>query len=354
MPSSDRRLPLTAAQRGIWLGQQLDPASPIYNTGECLELAGPLDDAAFEGALRQAVAEAEALRVRFLPGADGPEQAPADDDWPLHRLDFGGLPAPRAAAEDWMRSVLAQPADLERGPLFVQALIRLAPDRHLWYQQIHHAVTDGFGCSLIQRRVASLYGAAVAGKPAGPGFGALRAVVEEDLAYQSSPACERDRAFWRERCADLPAPASLISGDVPAPALGLRDAVDLDPALIAAIQDAARHAGAAWPDVLAGAFAAYLRLATGAAEAVFGLPMMGRMGSAALRVPCMAMNIIPLRVAVGAGDSLAALAARVAAEVRACRPHARYRYEQLRRDLGLVGGGRRLFGPVINVLPFAE
>ena len=34
-------------------------------------------------------------------------------------------------------------------------------------------------------------------------------------------------------------------------------------------------------------------------------------------------------------------------------PHLRYRYEHLRRDLQLVGGKRRLFGPaVVNIMPF--
>src|SRR5690606_19386112 len=34
------------------------------------------------------------------------------------------------------------------------------------------------------------------------------------------------------------------------------------------------------------------------------------------------------------------------------RRNGRYRSEQLRRDLGLVGGQRRLFGPMINIQPF--
>ncbi|MFE0739490.1 condensation domain-containing protein, partial [Streptomyces sp. NPDC058855] len=67
---------------------------------------------------------------------------------------------------------------------------------------------------------------------------------------------------------------------------------------------------------------------------------------------CMVRNILPLRVAVDEQDSLRDLATKVAQELRAGRPHQRYRYEQLRRDLKLVGGKRRLSGPGVNIMPF--
>lgn len=35
MPENrNRRLPLTAAQTGMWFAQQLDPQNPIYKCGE--------------------------------------------------------------------------------------------------------------------------------------------------------------------------------------------------------------------------------------------------------------------------------------------------------------------------------
>ena len=64
------------------------------------------------------------------------------------------------------------------------------------------------------------------------------------------------------------------------------------------------------------------------------------------------MNIVPLRVPVPPGADLGTVAGAVAAEIRATRRHTRYRYEWLRRDLRLVGGSKRLFGPVVNVLAF--
>lgn len=61
----DGRWPLSGAQSGIWFAQQLDPDNPIFNTGEYIDIRGPVDPDRFETAVRQAVMEAEALHARF-------------------------------------------------------------------------------------------------------------------------------------------------------------------------------------------------------------------------------------------------------------------------------------------------
>src|SRR3954468_11888526 len=67
-------LPLSDAQLGIWFAQTIDPSSPAFNLAEYLEIAGPIDAAFFETALRQVVDETETLRVRFVTTPDGPRQ----------------------------------------------------------------------------------------------------------------------------------------------------------------------------------------------------------------------------------------------------------------------------------------
>ncbi|WP_437900924.1 myxochelin non-ribosomal peptide synthetase MxcG [Sorangium sp. So ce124] len=350
----DARWPLSAAQHGIWLGQQLDPASPVYNAGECVEICGPIDLATLEAAIRQAASEAETLHVRFTGEADGPRQRlDLSPDFPVHRVDVSAAPDAFAAAEAWMREDLARPVDLARGPLFTEALFTAGPDRLFWYQRAHHVALDGYGFSLIARRVAEIYTARAEGRSSESGaFGSLRRVVDEDLAYRASPDLERDRAFWTRRFADRPEPVSL--GDEPAPASRacLRRTASLAPSTVDRLKEVARQAKATWPDVVVAATAAYVHRLTGAPEIVLGLPVMGRLGSVSLRIPSMVMNIVPLRVRVPEGASLSAVTRQVAAELAAIRPHLRYRYEQLRRDLKLIGGSRRLFGPVINIMPF--
>src|SRR5699024_3499435 len=107
-----------------------------------------------------------------------------------------------------------------------------------------------------------------------------------------------------------------------------------------------------WPDVLTTLVALYCQRMTNADNSVIGVPYMGRFGSRSARVPAMVMNVLPLHVQLDENEPLAALCTTVAGQLQQARRHGRYRSEQLRRDLGLLGGERRLYGPLVNVLPF--
>ncbi|MFC8203857.1 amino acid adenylation domain-containing protein [[Kitasatospora] papulosa] len=351
-----RRHPLLAAQEGIWTGHQLDTSSPAYNTAEYVVIEGPVDVGHFEAALRRVVEETEALHCVFTVDEAGhPWQVEtAAPEWRLHTADLSEAADPRAAALRWMGADIACPVDLTRGPLFGHALFRLAPDRHLWYHRVHHIALDGFGLSLVARRVAGLYTALAAGTEPGPsGFGTVASVREEEASYRASEQFDRDRDHWNRRYADRPDIATPAGRSALPAASFLRDTADLDAGTTAALRATARALKVSWSEILLAVTAAHLHRATGTPEIVLSVPAMGRFGSVSLRVPAMVRNVLPLRVTVGLDDSLRTLTAAVSREVRAALPHQRYRYEQIRRDLRLVGGGRRLSGPGVNIMPFA-
>ncbi|MER7169832.1 amino acid adenylation domain-containing protein [Streptomyces mesophilus] len=352
MPSG---LPLTAAQSGMWFAQALDPASPAQNTAEYIEIHGPVDAAVFASSLRQVVGEADALRVRVVETPDGPRQSPLPEPAPLPLTveDLRATGDPDAAARAWMRADLAVPFDLATGPLFAQALFRVGDERWLWYQRVHHLVMDGFGYSLLARRTAEVYTALAAGdEPAPSRFGRLTDLVAEDTAYRASDAYTKDRAHWNEAFADRPEVRSLAGRTALPSRTFHRRTEHIGPEVTDRIKELASAVRASWPEVLIAAQALYVSRATGAEEVVLGLPMMGRMGSAALRIPGMVMNVLPLRLAVTPGATFAELTRQVVLGIRAARRHQRYRYEDLRRDLGLLGEGRALVGPLVNVMPF--
>ncbi|MET9255602.1 amino acid adenylation domain-containing protein [Streptomyces sp. NPDC003717] len=343
-------LPLTAAQSGMWYAQALDPASPAQNTAECLEIDGPLDPALFAEALRRTAAEADALRVRVEDTPDGPRQHLAEAvEVPLTvREDLDA-----AGAEAWMRADLARPFDLAAGPPFRHALFRVGAERWLWYQSVHHLVMDGYGYSLLVRRTAEVYAALVRGEePAPRSFGTLAALVADDASYRISPARAADRAHWARAFADRPEVPRLAGrGALPSRTFRRRSA-RLSPESTALLKDLAAGLRATWPDVLIAAQALYTSRATASRDVVLGLPMMGRMGSVALRVPGMVMNVLPLRLTVSPEATFAELVRQVVLGIREVRRHQRYRYEDIRRDLGLLGENRALVGPLVNVMPF--
>ncbi|MCZ4119465.1 amino acid adenylation domain-containing protein [Streptomyces sp. H39-S7] len=360
MPTPDTRSApggrraLLTGQEGIWTGHQLDGESPAYNTAEYVQIHGPVDVAAFDKALHHVVGEVEALNVRFTEVDGRPwEIAVPAVDWRLHTADLTAEPDPRAAAADWMRHDLARPVDLAHDPVFGHALLQTGPAEFLWYHRVHHIALDGFGLSLVARRVAQVYTALAEGTPLGEsGFGTLESVFEEDRAYLASKRRETDGAYWTGRFADRPTVPSLADRSALPARTFLRRMTDLGAPETETLRAVARELSVTWSDVVLAVTAGYLGQVSGEPEVVLSLPVMGRLGSVSLRVPCMVRNVLPLRIAVGPGDTLRELATRVSAELRAGLPHQRYRYEHLRRELRLVGGRRRLSGPGVNIMPF--
>ncbi|MBW1597481.1 non-ribosomal peptide synthetase [Streptomyces sp. JJ38] len=350
-------LPLLAAQWGIWAAQQLDPDSAAFNTAEYLAIDGPLDPALFEAALRRTVAETDALRVRFSVTDGVPRQHVLETvEATPEYADLSGEPDPQAAAHARMAADLDRPVDLTSEPVFAHALLRTGPERHLWYHRVHHIALDGYGLSLVARRVAEVYTALARGdEPGERPFGTLESVLAEERAYLTSERHARDRGHWTERFADRPhVPTFAAGGRTALPARGFRRHVaDLGPRDSARLRELAGELGVTWPDVVLALTAAALHRHTGAPEVVLSVPATARLGSVSLRVPCMVRNILPLRLSVGPGDTLRELAVRTSAELRAATRHQRYRYEQLRRDTRLIGGERRLSGPGVNIMPFA-
>ncbi|MFF2656133.1 amino acid adenylation domain-containing protein [Kitasatospora sp. NPDC058032] len=356
-------VPLLATQAAIWYAQALDPDSPVYNTGDAVEITGPLDAELFETALRRTVDEADALgAVVVTDGAAGeaPHQRLAPGrPWPLHHLDLRADADPEATAEAWMRADLARPVDLTEGPLFTQALIRLDDRRHWWYQRVHHLAVDAYALTLLAGRVAELYTALATGtRPSDRTFATPAEAAAEEAAYRTSPDHAADREFWRTRLAGAEAPATLPGGSTPTgapagtPAAPPRLAAELPAGTLPRLEAAARAARATWAELVIAATAGYLHRLAGTEDVVLGLPLANRRGPAALRTPIATANVLPLRLAVHPGDTAAELLRRVVLEVRDVRRHQRYPLEDLRRDLALTGTRRALFGPMVNIKAF--
>ncbi|SDT38052.1 nonribosomal peptide synthetase DhbF [Streptomyces sp. TLI_053] len=359
-------VPLLATQAAIWYAQALDPDSPVYNTGDAVEITGPLDAGLFESALRRTVDEADALSaVVVAQDPADPEGTGADTDpaprqrllpgrpWTLHHLDLSAEADPEAAAEAWMRADLARPVDLAEGPLFTQALVRLAEDRHWWYQRVHHLAVDAYALTLLTGRVAELYTALAAGtRPSDRTFATPAEVAAEEAAYRAGAEHAADRAFWRDRLDGADAPATLPGGTPAGPAGLPRLTAALPAGTLPRLEAAAKAARATWAELVIAATAGYLHRLAGTEDVVLGLPLANRRGPAALRTPVATANVLPLRLAVRPRDTAAELLRRVVLEVRDVRRHQRYPLEDLRRDLGLTGTRRALFGPMVNIKAF--
>ena len=353
-----KTLPLVAAQPGIWIADQLSPYSNAYAVAHFVELRGALDSALLSRAIVAGMQEADTLSMAFGERDGEPLQWPVAQDFRLPEvIDLRAAADPHAAARARMQEDLSGDLRVLSGaPLCHHSLLRLGEEQWYWYQRYHHLVVDGFSFTALTRRIADLYSAWQRGDTPPPTpFVPFSEVVEEYQRYQQSAAWQRDRQFWLEKGAALPAPASLS----PLPLAGQHASTDLRRHSItvdrSAFQKLLEHTGQqnlSAADTAVALVALWLARLTGQNDFAAGFIFMRRIGSAALCATGPVINVLPLAVHYDPAQPLAALAARLAGEVRKMRRHQRYDAEQVQRDLGRHGDSDPLYGPVINLKMF--
>jgi enterobactin synthetase component F len=353
--SAAKTFPLTTAQRGIWATQKITPHANL-NIAEAVEISGPIDPGLFRRALHQVVAEAEELRVGIVEREGRPQQAPRPvypGDFPF--LDMSREADPRRAAFGWMNEELTRPVDLARDPLWVSALLRVDEGAHFWYQRAHHIVFDGYGGGLAARRLADLYTAYARGAEPEPNtFCTVEELVAAEAGYRNSERWQRDRQYWHQQLAQLPATVTLSrSHRRYGLSSQLRRSVGYFSAETARrLAELGRTAEASLPQVLIGVIVAYYQRATGVEDLVVGMPVSGRLKGELRRSLSVSANVVPIRIRFTPKATAVELFRQVSQVVRQALRHQQYRYEDLRRDLGLLGQNQNLAWLGVNIEPF--
>lgn len=346
-------LPLALAQRGMWMGEKIGPSDAIYNLAEYAEIRGDIQVTHFVAALSQVADEAESTRVQIVDSPEGPVQAIFPHyrgDFPV--VDFSTEHDPDAAAQKWMRQEFTRPVDIANDVLWRCALIRLGPRHFYWYHRVHHIVLDGFGGGLLSRRLAEVYNALIAGVAVPePQFLPLSRQLELEQRYCDSARYQRDRQYWQERLAGIPEARSLSRGGERSGGLQ-RSTARLGAEQAAALRDLGREAGGTLPQVLIALLASYYYRMSGEDDLVFGMPVSARACREQRAIPAMMANAVSIRLTLSRETSFVQLLTQVAATVRGALRHQQYRYETLRRDLGLLEGGRQISWLGINIEPF--
>ncbi|GAA5161011.1 condensation domain-containing protein [Viridibacterium curvum] len=347
------RQPTTTAQFGIWIAQQMAPESPAMLTAETIELRGTLDLAALSDTVVEVLDNCHSLHRRFESDEGTLWQHPLTPATPPIALhDFRAEPDPRAAARQWIDASLAVLCDPSRDILYRSAVLQIADNTWLWYLQVHHIALDGFGYSLVCQAIAERYSARVTQQslPALPDW-SLEKITAAEQTYKANGGFDKDKAFWLATMQDAPPPATIA-----APAAFSDDLHRCDTRLshseIDTLRDAAKRCGQDWGNWMLAAIGSWLAKQSGQRELTFGLPVMNRLGTPAIGVPCMAMNIVPLSLRIGPDDSMQSLSQQIATAMRGIRQHAYYRYGWIRMDLGLMAQGKHCFNQAVNLLPF--
>lgn len=352
-----QRLPLVAAQPGIWMAEKLSTLPSAWSVAHYVELTGELDALLLAKAVVAGLEQADTLRMQFSEDNGEVWQwvDPALTFAQPEIIDLREKSNPHEAARALMQADLQQDIRADGNkPLVFHQLIQVGDKRWYWYQRYHHLLVDGFSFPAITRQIAAIYRAWLDGEstPDSP-FTPFAEVVEEYQQYRQSDAWQRDGAFWREQRKQLPPPASLSNNPLP----GRSASADIIRMKLTAPEGAFRRLAARMPDVqradLALALVAlWLGRLCSRMDYAAGFIFMRRMGSAALTSTGPVLNVLPFGVRLDAAESLPALAQRLAGQLKKMRRHQRYDAEQIVRDIGSAAGAEPLFGPVLNVKIF--
>ncbi|HEU0076759.1 MAG TPA: condensation domain-containing protein, partial [Longimicrobiaceae bacterium] len=278
-------LPLSFAQRRIWLSEQVAPGSAAYSIPLSLRLRGRLDARALALALGELVRRHEALRTVFRDGGDGEpvQRVLPPSPVPLPVAELTGL-----AEDDRERELLrvvaaanARPFDLERGPVLRAVRVLLAAEHQALLFDMHHIVSDEWSMGIMVREMGELYDAFAAGRAA--------ALPEPEVQYPDFAVWQREHlggagleaqlAFWRERLAGLP-PLLNLPTDRPrtatAGAAGGRRTRFFSPETGSAVRALAQAEGATLFMTLLAAWQLLLARHAGTEDVAVGTPIAGR------------------------------------------------------------------------------
>ncbi|MFB6892598.1 amino acid adenylation domain-containing protein [Kitasatospora sp. NPDC056327] len=283
------RLPLSAAQRTMWLEHQVRDSGAAYHIPLAVRLAGRPDPDALRAALADVVTRHEILRTVYGEHDGEPFQRVLDAAAAAVPFTVADLPAgadPAAA----VREVVAPAFDLAAEPPLRAALLRTGGatgEEHVLVLALHHIAGDEASTGPLLADLAHAYAARQAG--GAPEFAELPlqyadfALHEAALAASDEQPADEDRdsgaGYWRTALAGLPEEIALPADRPRPPAPAHRGAVETFelPAPTAAALAALARAHGATPFMAVHAAVAALLHRHGAGEDIpLGTPVSGR------------------------------------------------------------------------------
>lgn len=336
-----KELPLSLAQREVWLDQCAWPDSPHLNIGGGGFLIGRFDLSRLRKSLRRLVAEFDALRL--APTHEGRQRLLVSHEPELEFVDLSADLNPEGAIREWWQARMKVPFALDGTPPWRFALLFAAEATHGLTIQFHHLVMDGWGTSIVMRRWAEIYNASEGDIQPPPERMSYLDFIAESNEYRDSPAFARDKEFWLELFPRLP--DALFDRTAPSGEPRALASAHLETHRIPrgeydeTILALSRHGHTAFAAFLA-AVAVYFATTHHREAIVIGIPYLNRGGKRYRQIPGMFTSMLPLRIAVPRGIELATITTAVAASLRAALRRCGFPLSELGRQLQLMRHGR--------------
>ncbi|WP_141726227.1 non-ribosomal peptide synthetase, partial [Actinacidiphila rubida] len=334
-------VPLSFAQRRLWLIDRMEGPNALYNVPMALRLRGRLDVAALTGALADLTARHESLRTVFAEVAGEPVQRilPAADAHPVVDL--------LSCTEDELPAALdtaaARPFDLARELPLRATVLRVSAEDHLLLLVMHHIASDGWSMGPLSKDLADAYSARCADRA--PAFTPLPVQYADYTLWQRELLGSEDDPdslfarqldFWRSALARLPEELPLPTDRPRAATTGHRGgrvAVPLDAGLHAGLTALARGHRVSLFMVLQAAVAALLTRLGAGTDIPLGTVLAGRPDEALDDLVGFFVNTLVLRTDTSGDPTFGELLERVRETDLAAYTHQDLPFERLVEEL---------------------
>ncbi len=340
--SRDQILPLSSAQQGLWMVDQIEPGSPRYNIPGAMHISGPLQPELLRRALDEVVRRHEVLRTTFHDfwGGEPAQLITPPEPFPLPVVDLSGLPSPWKEDEAAFRMVAEarRPFDLQAGPLLRSILLRLDGEEHVALATFHHIVSDAWSVGIFFREIAALFKAWSTAAPAA--LPELPVQYADFAVWQRSwlagEVLERELEYWRRQLAGMPRVFELPA-DRPRQVVqsfrGRSRPLALPAGIVAPLESLGRHKGTTLFMVLLGAFAVILGRATGQEDLGIGTAIDGRDRHETENLIGFFINSLVLRVDLSGDPAFDLLLDRIRGMALGAYAHQSLPFERLVEEL---------------------
>ncbi|MCQ4212555.1 non-ribosomal peptide synthetase [Streptomyces longispororuber] len=313
-------IPLSFAQRRMWLLHQLERGAATYNISAAFRLTGALDRDALVAALHDVVARHEILRTVYATddaGEPHPRTLPAAEAAPEVRVvDVAPADVPAVLDE-----AVAHRFDLAAELPFRASLLRCSDEEHVLVLVVHHIASDGSSSAPMMGDLFAAYtarrdGRAPAWEPLPiqyKDYAVWQREVLGDVADPGSLAAAQVE-YWRKELSGVPQPLNLPL-DRPRPAEASSDGdtvgIEVAPGVVTALQKLATERGTSMSMLMQAALAVLLSKIGGGDDVTIGSPIAGRTDEALTDLIGCFVNTQVLRADLAGNPSFTSLLAQV-------------------------------------------
>ncbi|BBZ39434.1 hypothetical protein MCNS_24970 [Mycobacterium conspicuum] len=326
-------IPLSYSQSRLWVIDQLEGPSPLYNMAIALRCTGHLDTEALGAALADVVGRHESLRTTFPAAAGVARQVVV----PAERADFGWEVVDAA---DWSTARLQDSAEEEaRSPFDLATeiplrakLFRITDSEHVLVAVVHHIAADGWSIGVLAADLAAAYASRCAGQA--PDWAPLPVQYADYALWQHAQWGDLggQLAYWERALAGLPQRLELPT-DRPYPLVadhrGASVTVEWPASLQQQLASVAREHHSTSFMVIQAALAVLLSRLSGSVDVAVGFPIAGRGDPALDGLVGFFVNTLVLRVDLAGDPTFTELLAQVRRRSLAAYEHQDVPFEVL-------------------------